>query len=97
MNGTKAIVKSCVAPFSRENAGNAFPAITDTHMDGMDRYTWSGHSVLLGNRTMEGQETGDVLARFGNGKARSLRRGVALFSEGEPATAPLFFSCGCLT
>jgi REP element-mobilizing transposase RayT len=38
----------------------------------LDRYPWSGHAVLLGHRTVEGQESGEVLARFGNGRQRSL-------------------------
>ncbi len=42
-------------------------------LDGLENYHWSGHAVLLGKRTMEGQETDEVLARFGNGKDRSLR------------------------
>jgi REP element-mobilizing transposase RayT len=42
-------------------------------LDGLARYPWSGHAVLLGNRTMEGQETNEVLMRFGKNKTRSLR------------------------
>lgn len=42
-------------------------------LEELNRYPWSGHSVLLGNRKMEGQETAEVLARFGKGKIRSLR------------------------
>lgn len=42
-------------------------------LDGLARYPWSGHAVLLGNRTMEGQETSEVLRRFGKNKTRSLR------------------------
>jgi REP element-mobilizing transposase RayT len=42
-------------------------------LDGLARYPWSGHAVLLGNRTMEGQETSEVLMRFGKNKTRSLR------------------------
>lgn len=38
---------------------------------GLDRYQWSGHAVLLGNRAMESQETDEVLARFSRNKAHS--------------------------
>jgi REP element-mobilizing transposase RayT len=41
-------------------------------MAGLDHYPWSGHAVLLGNRTMEGQEKDEVLARFGKTKARAM-------------------------
>ena len=44
-----------------------------TDLDGLDRYPWSGHSVLLGNRTTEGQETDVVLARFGKSRTRSMQ------------------------
>ena len=42
-------------------------------LDGLARYPWSGHAVLLGNRTMKGQETGEVLMRFGKNKTCSPR------------------------
>jgi len=41
-------------------------------MAGLDHYHWSGHAVLLGNRTMEGQEGDEVLARFGKSKTGAL-------------------------
>jgi REP element-mobilizing transposase RayT len=42
-------------------------------LEGLERYPWSGHAVLLGNRTMEGQDRDEVLARFGKSKERSLQ------------------------
>lgn len=42
-------------------------------LESLERYPWSGHAVLLGNRIMEGQERDEVLARFGKRKASSLR------------------------
>lgn len=36
-------------------------------MNELDHYTWSGHAVLMGNRGLPGQKTGEVLARFGQG------------------------------
>ncbi len=47
-------------------------------LESLDRYRWSGHAVLLGHRSMEGQETDEVLARFGNDRARA-RRGYRQF------------------
>ncbi len=42
-------------------------------MDGLDRFPYSGHSVLMGRRRHEWQNTEDVLLRFSSGlrKARS--------------------------
>jgi len=34
-------------------------------MDVLDRYPWSGHSVLMGFQSFTGQETDEVLLRFG--------------------------------
>jgi REP element-mobilizing transposase RayT len=47
-------------------------------LESLDRYRWSGHAVLLGQRSMEGQETDEVLARFGKSRARA-RRGYQQF------------------
>ncbi|NVN98927.1 MAG: transposase [Geobacteraceae bacterium] len=44
-----------------------------TDLEGLDNYPWSGHAVLLGKVTMEGQETVEVLARFGSTRQSSLR------------------------
>ncbi len=37
----------------------------------LDRYAWSGHAVLMGNRTMESQEAVGILERFGKNKSRA--------------------------
>jgi REP-associated tyrosine transposase len=42
-------------------------------LDALEHYPWSGHAVLLGQRYMEGQETSEVLARFGKSRTRALR------------------------
>lgn len=47
-------------------------------LEALDRYRWSGHAVLLGQRSMEGQEADEVLARFGKNRARA-RRGYQQF------------------
>jgi len=54
-------------------------------LDELDRYPWCGHAVLAGNRTMEGQETSDVLTRFGKGKARALRAYRQFIADGISA------------
>ncbi|MEA5115266.1 MAG: transposase [Geobacteraceae bacterium] len=51
-------------------------------LEALDRYPWSGHAVLLGNRTMEGQETREVLRRFGKNKAGSLRAYRQFITDG---------------
>jgi REP element-mobilizing transposase RayT len=35
-------------------------------LDELDHYRWSGHAVLLGNRSFSGQETNSILERFGD-------------------------------
>jgi len=45
-------------------------------LDELDRYPWSGHAVLMGNRSFPGQETDSVLKRFGNKPATAMVRGV---------------------
>jgi len=34
-------------------------------LEELDRYSWSGHAVLMGRRKFEGQEVREVLERFG--------------------------------
>lgn len=56
-----------------------------TDLEGLDRYLWSGHAVLLGKSTMEGQETAEVLARFGNTRKYSLSDYRQFVADGVPA------------
>lgn len=35
------------------------------NLEVLDKYPWSGHAVLMGNRELEEQETTDVISRFG--------------------------------
>lgn len=49
-------------------------------LESLDRYRWSGHAVLLGHRIMEGQETDEVLARFGKSPEHA-RRGYRQFVD----------------
>lgn len=51
-----------------------------TTLDDLDRYPWSGHAVLMGYRRHEGQQTAEILERFGAGVSvarRSYRQFVA--------------------
>lgn len=54
-------------------------------LEQLDQYPWTCHSVLLGNRTMVGQETGEVLARFGNAPTRSLPAYRQFIADGSAA------------
>ena len=49
-------------------------------LDELDRYRWSGHAVLLETRDLPGQETIEVLARFGKNKSRA-RHGYRQFLD----------------
>ena len=51
-------------------------------MEGLDRYPWSGHAVLLGKRKLEGQEVGEILGRFGDQAGRARRRYRIFVEEG---------------
>jgi hypothetical protein len=37
-------------------------------MKGLERYSWAGHSAILGNVKREWQEVEEILSYFGNGK-----------------------------
>jgi REP element-mobilizing transposase RayT len=54
-------------------------------LNALEHYPWSGHAVLLGHRTMEGQETGEVLAHFGKGRTRALRGYRQFVADGVAA------------
>ncbi len=54
-------------------------------LDGLAHYPWSGHGVLLGRRTMEGQETEEVLARFGSKRTSSLHAYRQFIADGIAA------------
>jgi putative transposase len=49
-------------------------------LDELDRYSWCGHAVLLGRKELPGQETTEILARFGKTVGTSRRR-YRLFVE----------------
>ena len=51
-------------------------------LDELDHYRWSGHSVLLGNSSLAGQETESVLERFGKNRATARRNYRQFVSDG---------------
>ena len=51
----------------------------------LDRYPWSGHAVLMGNRTMESQEVVAVLERFGKSRSRARRNYRQFIADGIAA------------
>ena len=51
-------------------------------MNGLESYPWSGHAVLLGKRAMEGQETDEVLTRFGNARTGAVRGYCQFVADG---------------
>ena len=48
----------------------------------LDRYPWSGHSVVMGFRSLEGQEVDEVLENFGRTLLRGRRQYREFVSEG---------------
>ena len=51
-------------------------------LDELARSPWSGHAVLMGNRSFPGQETDSVLERFGNKPATARRNYRQFVSDG---------------
>lgn len=52
------------------------------NLEELDQYPWTGHAVLMGNRRLDGQDTGAILERFGK-RATTARRNYRQFvSEG---------------
>jgi len=51
-------------------------------LEGLDRYPWSGHSVLMGFRTLEGQVVDEVLEHFGPTLERARRKYRHFVSDG---------------
>jgi len=48
----------------------------------LDRYEWSGHSVIMGNRELPGQRTDEVLSYFGKRRKAARRRYRDFVAEG---------------
>jgi len=51
-------------------------------MDGLERYPWTGHPVLLGKRRASWQETDQVLGEFSTGRTRARSRYADFVKEG---------------
>ena len=53
-------------------------------LEGLDRYAWSGHGVLMGNLELAGQKTEEVLLHFGRRIKAARRRYREFVAEGIP-------------
>ena len=53
-------------------------------MEGLDRYPWSGHAVLMGKRKMDSQDVDEVLGRFGDQAGRARGKYRIFVEEGIP-------------
>jgi len=51
-------------------------------LEELDQYPWSGHSVLIGYRTLEGQVVDEVLEHFGRTLSRARRKYRDFVSDG---------------
>lgn len=51
-------------------------------MEELDRHPWSGHAVIMGNRTLAGQQADEVLSRFGPTETKARRAYRHLVSDG---------------
>lgn len=51
-------------------------------MEELDHYPWTGHAVLMGNRRLDGQDTGAILERFGKKTTTARRHYRQFVSDG---------------
>src|SRR3989339_1868284 len=51
-------------------------------MDGLNKFPWSGHAVILGTRRAPFQTTGEILERFGTGTVAARNKYLAFISDG---------------
>ena len=52
-------------------------------MEELDRYPWSGHSVLVGKQKNDWQEVEYVLSYFGKEKSKAIRAYRKFMEEGK--------------
>lgn len=50
---------------------------------GLNRYKWSGHSVLIGKNDADFQSTGEILDRFGDTKSRAMSNYLRFVEEAK--------------
>lgn len=63
---------------------NPLPAGLVDDLAALDRYSWSGHAVLMGNRALEGQAVEEVLALFSGANREARRRYRVFIADGIP-------------
>lgn len=49
----------------------------------LNEYKWSGHSVLMGNRELSWQSTGEILERFGRKRKESIKKYAEFIEDGK--------------
>jgi len=52
---------------------------------GLNRYKWSGHSVLIGGRNAAWQSTGEILKRFGTNKIKAIKEYIEFMTDAKDA------------
>ena len=52
------------------------------NLEELDHYPWTGHAVLMGNRQVDGQDTGAILERFGKRTTTARKNYRQFVSEG---------------
>jgi hypothetical protein len=51
-------------------------------VDALDKYPWCGHSVLMQRNELSGQETAEILSRFGKSMATAIKRYRSFINDG---------------
>lgn len=62
----------------------------------LNRYKWSGHSVLAGKNKAEWQSTGEILERFGKNRAEAVNKYIKFVAEAKDLERREEFSGGGL-
>ncbi|HAM38363.1 MAG TPA: transposase [Elusimicrobia bacterium] len=53
------------------------------NIEGLNRYKWSGHSVLIGLRKADWQSTGEILEQFGSKKSEAIKKYIEFVEDGK--------------
>ncbi len=54
-------------------------------VEGLQKYRWSGHSVITGERAIEWQSTGEILERFGGKPGEAVQKYIEFVKDGQKA------------
>ncbi|MFH1440596.1 MAG: transposase [Candidatus Omnitrophota bacterium] len=65
-----------------------------SNVEQLDSYSWSGHSVVMGNKKCDWQEINEILLWFGSSKKEAVKKYRKFISDGVSDTNSIDFSGG---